>query len=185
VSRVSIKRILGHAVVQIAYHVPDIGLAAEQFSAQTGAGPFFLSREIQLSHGRHRGRDCPFVHSSAYGQWGEVMVEFVQQDSGGPGPFRDLFGPNETGLHHLAIMTEDLPGSYAHFNDQGMPIVTQAWTSSGVEFAFLDAVASLGHFIEIYEASPQLLGFYQMIRDQSVDWAGDQPLRGVAELVNI
>ena len=82
--------IYGHTVVQIAYHVPDIEAAAVQMAHQFGAGPFFISKGIQLSQGWHRGENCPFVHSSAYGQWGDVMVELVQQESEGPSPFREL-----------------------------------------------------------------------------------------------
>ena len=176
------NNIAGHRVVQIAYHVPDIKVAAHRFSEQTGAGPFFVSPEIKLSAGLHRGEDCLFVHSSAYGQWGEVMVEFVQQDSVGPSPFRDLYEPNQRGLHHLAVMTDDLPKSYEHFRGHGVELATQAWTLSGVEFAFLDALSTLGHFIEIYEATPQLLGFYQRVRTLSKDWNGRVPLRNVADL---
>ncbi|MBT3463240.1 MAG: hypothetical protein HN453_13765 [Gammaproteobacteria bacterium] len=168
---------LGHAVVQVAYHVPDIEAAAIAMANQTGAGPFFVSRNIVLAHGEHRGEPCPFVHSSAYGQWGAVMVEFVQQDSQGPSPFRDLYQAHERGLHHMAVMTTDIEASYQHFEDHGMPRVTRAVTDSGVEFAFLDALDTLGHFIEIYEASPQLLGFYDFVRTAAVDWQGEAPIR--------
>jgi hypothetical protein len=50
-------------------------------------------------------------------------------------------------------------------------------TLSGVEFAFLDALDTLGHFIEIYEASPQLLGFYDLVRTAAVGWQGEAPIR--------
>ena len=168
---------LGHAVVQVAYHVPDIEAAAIAMIKQTGAGPFFVSRKIALAEGEHRGVPCPFVHSSAYGQWGAVMVEFVQQDSHGPSPFRDLYQAHERGLHHMAVMTTDLQGSYQHFENNGMPRVTRAVTHSGVEFAFLDALHTLGHFIEIYEASPQLLGFYDLVRTAAAGWQGEAPIR--------
>ncbi len=167
----------GHSVVQIAYHVPNIEDAAKKMARQLGAGPFFISRDIQLSEGWHRGEHCPFVHSSAYGQWGDVMVEFVQQESSGSSPFRDLYRSEERGLHHLAVMTSDLTASYQHFESQGLRIATRAITLSGVEFAFIDALASLGHFIEIYESSDQLLGFYQMVKDAAKTLNVDDPIQ--------
>ena len=105
------------------------------------------------------------------------MVEFVQQESQGPSPFRDLYQAHDRGLHHMAVMTADIEASYQHFEEHGMPRVTRAVTHSGVEFAFLDALDSLGHFIEIYEASPQLLGFYELVRTAALDWKGDAPIR--------
>ena len=51
---------------------------------------------ITLAHATYRGADSDLVHSSAYGQWGPVMVEFVQQDSAGASPFREMFGEGES-----------------------------------------------------------------------------------------
>ena len=44
-----------------------------------------LLRHVALASSVHRGVERPFDHSSAYGQWGGVMVELVQQrrDVGG------------------------------------------------------------------------------------------------------
>ena len=135
---------LGHAVVQVAYHVPDIEAAAMAMVKQTGAGPFFVSRNIALAEGEHRGVPCPFVHSSAYGQWGAVMVEFVHQDSHGPSPFRDLYQAHERGLHHMAVMTDDLLASYRHFENTVCRALPRAVTLSGVEFCVLGRAGYAG-----------------------------------------
>ena len=94
-------------ICQVAYFVPDIRAAARQMTDTFGAGPFFVIDRIELAWGEHRGENCPFVHSSAYGQWGEVMMELVQQDSDGASPFRDLYAPGQSGLHHVATMVDD------------------------------------------------------------------------------
>ena len=86
--------------VQIAYFVSDIRSAAERMHRSFGAGPFYVIENIRLARAEHWGESCLFVHSSAYGQWGSVMLELVQQDVEGPSPFRDLFPPGAEGLHH-------------------------------------------------------------------------------------
>ena len=78
---------LSEPVVQIAYFADDAAAAARNMVERVGAGPFFLVERIQLAWGEHRGKPHKFLHSSAYGQWGDVMVEFVQQDEEGPSPF--------------------------------------------------------------------------------------------------
>ena len=65
-------------IAQVAYFVDDIRLAAASMSQTFGAGPFYVVEEIQLEWGEHRGQQCKFVHSSAYGQWGNIMMELVQ-----------------------------------------------------------------------------------------------------------
>ena len=172
-----------YEVVQIAYHVADIEAAAHQFSATYGAGPFFISRNITLSHATHRGADCLFVHSSAYGQWGDVMVEMVQQEGSGPSPFRDLYAQDESGLHHIAVMVDDLAEAIDHYHQQDIELATMATTQTGTTFAFLDALASQGHFVEIYERSPGLLNFYQAVRQAADDWDQQAPIRSVTDLL--
>jgi catechol 2,3-dioxygenase-like lactoylglutathione lyase family enzyme len=169
--------LLTRPAVQIAYFVTDIRAAAARMSATFGAGPFHIIERIELAKGEHRGRDCPFVHSSAYGQWGNVMMELVQQDEEGPSPFRDMYGPGEQGLHHVATFVDDVAAAIAGYADQGMPLAARAETLTGTEFAFIDATASLGHMIEIYVPSPGLQGFYDFVRESARGWDGTDPVR--------
>jgi len=163
--------------VQIAYFVTDIRAAAYRMHATFGAGPFHIIERIELARGEHRGRPCPFVHSSAYGQWGNVMLELVQQDVEGPSPFRDLFAPGEEGLHHVATFVDDMAVAIEHYRAAGLPLAARAWTHTGTEFAFVDATATLGHMIELYEPAPALRGFYEFVRQSAVDWDGRDPVR--------
>lgn len=164
-------------IVQIAYHVPDIERAAHAAVTTYGAGPFFVLKHIELAQGVHRGKECRFVHSSAYGQWGGVMLEFVQQDSSGPSPFRDLYAAHQSGLHHVAVMVGQLEQAYQHFAAQDIHLATQATTVGGTEFAFLDGIGRYGHFIEVYESSQVLLEFYERVRQASVGWTRQDPVR--------
>lgn len=169
-------------IVQVAYHVTDIRRAARDMAAKFGAGPFFINENITLTWGEHRGEPTDFVHSSAYGQWGELMVELFQQESpGSNSPYRDMYGPDEEGLHHTAIMVQDMEQAFAYFADNDMPVVTRCGLgrSGGVDFAFIDARKTLGHMIEIYPISEGLLGFYKLVRDASIDWDGQDPIRSV------
>ena len=98
----------GEPVVQIAYFVSDAQRAALRMAERFGAGPFFLVERIELAWAELRGQPGDFLHTSAYGQWGNLMVEFVQQDEEGPSPFRELYAPGEEGIHHTAVMVDSL-----------------------------------------------------------------------------
>ncbi|MEM9042761.1 MAG: VOC family protein [Actinomycetota bacterium] len=164
-------------VAQIAYFVTDIRRSAAAMVESLGAGPFHVIDRIELSSCVHRGRPADFVHSSAYGQWGSVMVEFVQQDSAGPSPFRDMYAPGEEGIHHVATIVPDLHAAIADHADHGRELASIQTTTTGTEFAFVDATADLGHMIELYEPSDGLLGFYAMIRAAAEGWDGVDPVR--------
>ena len=166
-------------VAQIAYVVNDVRASALKMAKTFGAGPFFLLENIQLSACDHRGSECLFVHTSAYGQWGTVMMELVRQEDDGPSPFRDLYAPGQEGLHHTATIVDDFDEACADYAAHGFDLATRAVTTGGTEFGFVDATAVFGHFIEVYEGSSALLGFYAMVRDAAQGWTGEDPLRSL------
>ena len=166
--------------VQLAYFVNDIREAASRAAETVGAGPFFVIDRIELEWGEHRGERCEFLHSSAYGQWGELMMELVQQDEEGPSPFRDLYAPGEEGLHHIASFVSSVEETIEAYQNLGCPLAARAVTKNGgSEFAFIDTTARNGHMLEIYEPTEALSGFYAYVRKASLGWDGRDPVRGL------
>ena len=90
-----------------------------------------------------------------------------------------MYPEGTEGLHHLATMVDSLEDTYRHYTSLGLQIAARAATRSGTEFAFIDAVDQLGHMIEVYERAPELLSFYDMVRNASHDWDGREPLRTI------
>lgn len=178
----SAAAILKRPVVQIAYHVTDIPRAAERMARDFGAGPFFLAEHIPVTHCLHRGTPRAFDHSSAYGQLGSLMVELTLQHNEGPSVFRDLYGPHEEGLHHMAIFAQSLDEDLAAFARGGYSTAHYATLSSGYAFAMVDLTNTLGHFIELYEYTPPLQALYQNIRAAAETLDGTRLLRPMAEL---
>jgi len=116
-----------------------------------------VARNISLTSCTIGGRPGEFDHSSAYGWWGDVMVELVQEHT------PSLIG-RTAGLHHLAFMVPDLEESIAWCARQHWPTLLDAHTGTGQRFVFADARESLGHLVEMYEPSERLLGFYDHVR---------------------
>ncbi|MFT4054146.1 MAG: VOC family protein [Novosphingobium sp.] len=164
-------------VRQIAYFVPDVVAAAKAHMAAFGSGPYYVAEHIPLTSSLHRGRPAELDHTSAYGQWGEVMVEFVQQNNDGPSVFRDLFPDGAQGMHHVALIVDDLQAAIARFEAAGHETALYAEVAPGVGFAMVDCVAELGHFVELYEPTPQLLAVYDLMRTSARDFDGSDPIR--------
>lgn len=165
--------------VQIAYAVPDAVAAAEQWTRTTGAGPFFVAAHIPLVDVVVRGRPAEFDHTSAYGQWGPVMLELVQCHSAAPNVVVDVLGDRPSGLHHLACWVDDLDEATAHLAERGHPLAMSARTTGGTEFRFIDTIRQFGHLVELYVATPQLRGFYAMVAAAAADWDGTDPVRAL------
>ncbi len=159
------------APVQIAYAVDDVVAAAQRWVAR-GVGPFFVIEHIELRNVRVRGEPATFDHSSAYSQWGPLMVELICQHDGAADPI-----VGGSGVHHIAHFVDDFATAAASLSAQHAQEALYAETSAGMPFAFYDARDERGHLIEIYERTERLGRFYEMVRDASVGWNGADPIR--------
>ncbi len=155
--------------MQIAYAVADVHAAAERFAATTGAGPFFVVEHIGIISARVHGEPGVFDHSSAYGQWGSLMVELVQEHS-------HPVVPPDGRVHHFAFWVPDLTEAVAQCATRGWSEVLWAHTTAGQSFAFCDARAEHGHLVELYEPTERLRGFYAMVAAAADGWDGSQPV---------
>jgi hypothetical protein len=169
-----------HPVRQIAYFVADVRVAAERHAALYGSGPFFVAEHIALRRAVYRGVEGVLDHSSAYGQWGDVMIEFVQQNDPGPSVFRELYPDGGEGMHHVALIVDDLAAARARFEAAGMPVALHAEMMDGFTFLMMDAVAQYGHFVELYEGVPTLTGFYDTVRAAAQGFDGRNVIRDIS-----
>lgn len=171
--------IAGHPIRQIAYFVNDVRAAAARHSALYGSGPFFVAEHIQVRRADYRGAPGQLDHSSAYGQWGPLMVEFVQQNDPGASVFRDMYPNGEEGMHHVALIVDDLAAARARFEEAGMACALHAEMMDGFTFLMMDAVKQYGHFIELYEGVASLTGFYDYVARQAAKFDGTDPVRDI------
>lgn len=169
-------------VRQIAYFVADVRSAALAHHRQFGSGPYFVADNIPLRLSVHRGVERPLDHSSAYGQWGAVMIEFVQQNNSGPSAFHDIYpeGSGRGGIHHVALFVDDVAAEIARCNTAGHATALYAEMNDGFAFAMIDMVETLGHMVELYQPVPTLTGFYDFVAAAAVGFDGTDPVRTIS-----
>lgn len=172
----TLRSLLGPPV-QIAYAVPDAIEAARRWASDFGAGPFFVNPHIALADVVYRGRPATFDHTSAYGQWGSIMVELVQDHGTGPSAVRDMFAPDQSGLHHLAFFVADTEATIAALGGLGYELAMSAATVGGVRFHFVDGRATHGHMFELYQPTDRLVSFYASVADAARGWDASDPVR--------
>jgi hypothetical protein len=165
-------------VVQVAYLVDDVRRAAAAHSATFGSGPYFVADHIPLASVEHRGESAAFDHSSAYGQWGAVMVEFVAVHACTPATLAGGVGFGGGGVHHVARFVDDLDTERRHLAAAGHEELMLATTGSGLRFCFFSG-AGLGHLLEIYEPTAGLKGFYARVATAADHWDGTDPIRAM------
>ena len=162
--------------VQIAYAVSDIFRGVDKWIKDFGAGPFFIAEHIPIKNVIYRGHPSELDITVAYGQWGEIMIELVQDNGEGPSIIRDLYPPQKSGLHHLAYFVDDMDLVSAKLVEEGY-VLAMSGQAGENRFQFFDAISEMGHFIEIYEPIESLKYLYERVRSASINWDGSDPLR--------
>ena len=162
--------------VQIAYAVSDIFRGVDKWIKDFGAGPFFIAEHIPIKNVIYRGHPSELDITVAYGQWGEIMIELVQDNGKGPSIIRDLYPPQKSGLHHLAYFVNDMDLVSAKLVEEGY-VLAMSGQAGENRFQFFDAISEMGHFLEIYEPIESLKYLYERVRSASKNWDGSDPLR--------
>ena len=162
--------------VQIAYAVSDIFRGVDKWIKDFGAGPFFIAEHIPIKNVIYRGHPSELDITVAYGQWGEIMIELVQDNGEGPSIIRDLYPPQKSGLHHLAYFVNDMDLVSAKLVEEGY-VLAMSGQAGENRFQFFDAISEMGHFLEIYEPIESLKNLYERVRSASINWDGSDPLR--------
>jgi hypothetical protein len=162
--------------VQIAYAVSDIFRGVDKWIKDFGAGPFFIAEHIPIKNVIYRGHPSELDITVAYGQWGEIMIELVQDNGEGPSIIRDLYPPQKSGLHHLAYFVNDMDLVSAKLVEEGY-VLAMSGQAGENRFQFFDAISEMGHFLEIYEPIESLKSLYERVRIASINWDGSDPLR--------
>ena len=166
-------------VVQIAYFVNDIKAAAKKANAMFGYGPFYVYENIKLRDVSYRGEAAELDHSSAYGQAGDLMIEFVQQNNEGPSALTDMYPNGEEGLHHMAMFVDNVQKEMQRMENLGFQTANHYFAPGKVEVAFIDTHSALGHMIEVYEPVQALKDFYAMVATSSKNWDGKELFRNI------
>ncbi|MFY9328625.1 MAG: VOC family protein [Georgfuchsia sp.] len=165
-----------HAIVQNCWVVPDIKAAMRHW-LNLGYGPF-LTLDLELPGITYRGQpsSVPLNFSMAFTQAGELNIELIQQHSSGPSAYRDVYGPNEGGFHHVCWICADYALEKKALLKRGFAVAHEACMGE-LNFCYVDVRAEFGCMLELVPDVPMIRNMYQAVRDASIGWDGSDPIR--------
>lgn len=159
-------------IIQHAWVVPDLEIAARHWYQSFGIGPFLVNRDLRLTNPRHRGVPRATRFSTAVAQHGDVQIELVEQLEEGPSAYRDTVPAGAVGFHHVAFVSDQFDAALAHYTDRGVEVAADG-SFGDMRYAYVDTVRELGHMIEIVEDKPAIRGFFAAIRKAAERWDRD------------
>ena len=154
-------------IVQVAYAVENLQEATTSWMELFEVGPFFIKENIPLKNVRVNSKPSTFDHSSAYAQWGSVMIELICEHN--EKLVDDSIKKKKIlpYIHHCAVFVDDFAKASASLKDSDFKEILYAETASGFPFAMHDARKVFGHLLEIYEPNEELTNFYRMVEESS------------------
>jgi catechol 2,3-dioxygenase-like lactoylglutathione lyase family enzyme len=161
----------------VGYFVEDLETAVAGAVATFGMGPFFRMEHAPFDSVTYAGEPAAYDHSSAFGQWGDIRVEFTVAHSCEPAAFRDRMVTPPGVLGHVGILVDDLDAASAKLIAQGLPLYSTGIIGPVVA-NWHDARATLGHSIELLRRGPEISGMYTALRAAADTWDGvTDPIR--------
>ena len=156
---------------QLGYVVEDLSAAVHAWSTQLGVGPWTVFRNVPL-HSRFRGAPSTPLVDIALSYRGEVQIELIQQRNDAPSPYRADIEAGRYGAHHTAFLSERIDEDVRRAEASGMELVCDIRMPSG-RYVYLQSPA-LGRssYIELLEATPQMLGMFAQGIAAAAGWDG-------------
>lgn len=167
---------IANEISETAWVVPDLAQAMKSWIA-LGYGPFFTMR-LDIPDAHYRGRRLPLSLDVALAWAGGVQIELIEQRSDGPSAYRDIYGPSEGGFHHIRLKPGDYDAHRERLIASGAEIVMELVLGTQ-RILYADMRPTLGHMVEILDASPILDRLYAMMVEATRDWDGSEPVRAV------
>ena len=168
----------GFETFQNSFVVPDIKAALKHWVENMGVGPFYLYDHLDLGNITYRGKPADLDASLALAQSGGVQIELIEQHNDGPSAYRDLFGPGESGFHHVGVWVDDYDGAVAHYASLGYEAATTGGAPDiGGRFAYVDTSRDFGVMVELVERKQDVVDFQNMLIEAARNWDGSDPVR--------
>jgi hypothetical protein len=163
-------------LLQQAWVVPNIEVAAQRWSALLGVGPFYVAEYTpdRFTEVLYRGQPGQLSMRTAIAYAGDIQIEFIEPTMIGPNCYHDVVAPGSEGFHHICFWSTDLASDIQHYLKQGCVVATQARVINGAGFAYIDARSLCGCMIELLEYREPIEARFNVWRDAAKTWERDR-----------
>jgi catechol 2,3-dioxygenase-like lactoylglutathione lyase family enzyme len=107
-----------------------------------------------------------------------MMIELIQQHDEGPSVYRETFGHDRFGFHHIAITTDRYDAEVQRYQDLGYELVFTDVLQGG-RIGYVDTSAVMPGMTELIEYTPAAEARQTRVQRASQGWDGKDPLRRI------
>jgi hypothetical protein len=164
-------------IIQMAYVVPDLRAAIEQWATTLRIGPWFVLEHFTGLDPIYRGGSSAADVSLAMSFAGHKNIELIQENNDAPSVYREMIQRRGYGFHHWGLATWSFDASVASYERAGYALAFRATVPSGGRVGYMDTTAVLPGFTELIELGGDFEVVFDRFYRASLDWDGKDPVR--------
>jgi len=165
-----------YTVRQLAYVVRDMDAALKYWTEVMKVGPFFMFEHCPLDNQCYRGNPSNADVNLALGNSGALQIELIFQNNDEPSVYKEFLDAGKEGVHHFGMMPVDYQATCAQYATLGHEAAFQC-DIGGAELTYFDTVASVGHFIELWDNNDVYKNLFDVVEKAAIGWDGKDPVR--------
>jgi len=159
-------------IVQLAYVVNDLHLAIRQWTSKLCVGPFSILERVKYREHEIDGVRTSPIMSLAFAYSGDLQIELVQVHDDEKSVVRSYPPSQETGFHHVGILSEDMPADETRLAAAGLRRVARGVSETGVQTAFYLGGSHAGGLVELIRVDDQVTEFFNALKRAAAEWDG-------------
>jgi hypothetical protein len=164
-------------IMQLAFVPADMDAALHYWTQTIGAGPFVALDHIQTETCAYYGVPSAIDFSLYLGYWGEMQIELIVQHNDAPSIYKTWRDEGRDGLHHVCVLTQDMPRARAIMRAAESPIAQELTMAGGVEAFYAQMGNGPGTLVEVLKPNQLINDSFAYIKGLSVGWDGAEPVR--------
>jgi Glyoxalase/Bleomycin resistance protein/Dioxygenase superfamily len=149
-------------VFQVAYVVPDLDLAIQQYARELNLGAWIVFQKMQYAELKYRGASSNMKMNAAMACSGDMMYELIQQLDDLPSVYMDTVSASGYGFHHFGVLATSLDDEIENYTARGFEVAMEVRASNGARGCYIDTRAILPGMMEILQTSEALMEFVRL-----------------------
>jgi hypothetical protein len=163
-------------VMQIAYIVPDLKAAIEQYVSLMKVGPWYVSEHFSGEQKLYRGAATNVDMTIAMSYSNQICIELIEQLNDAPSVYTEVRDRRGYGFHHWGVGTYDFHRDAARYRACGYELAFSTMLR-GAPLAYFDTTTHLPGMVELIEMNKMREDMFTMMYDGSRNWDGTDPVR--------
>ena len=164
-------------IMQMAYIVPDMRKAIDEWVRRLNVGPWFLLDHFTGERPVYRGKPSTADVAIAMSFAGHMNIELIQPNDGNPSVYKEAIDARGYGFHHWGIACTDVDAEVRRYQAMGMEEAFRAGVPTGGDVVYMDARGALPGFVELIPTNAIMEEVFEKFRQATAGWDGKNAIR--------